>query len=208
MSVEIIFVLVILVMSVVIHEVSHGVMAHWLGDPTARLQGRLTLNPLVHIDPMGSVIIPGLLVLSGSPMLFGWAKPVPYNPYNFQRGGTWGEALVAVAGPVSNILLAVVFGFALRIGVVPAEAYPLGLYIVSINILLALFNMIPIPPLDGSKVLSSILPYPLSAQYARFRDWFEYNPFLGFGLVLFGVYFFGSFLSQAVLFFVKIIVGV
>lgn len=207
MSVEIIFILAIVVMSVVIHEVSHGVVANWLGDPTARLQGRLTLNPISHIDPMGSVILPGILALTSSPILFGWAKPVPYNPYNFQRGGTWAEALVAGAGPASNILLAIIFGLAMRFGAVPAEAATLGLYIVSINVLLAIFNMIPIPPLDGSKVLASVLPYPLSAQYDKFRMWLEYNPFMGFGLVLLGVLLFGHILSNIVFLIVRLIVG-
>lgn len=207
MSIEIIFILAVLVMSVVIHEVSHGVVANWLGDPTARLQGRLTLNPLAHIDPMGSLILPGILAITGSPVLFGWAKPVPYNPYNFQRGGRWAEALVAGAGPASNLLLAVVFGLAMRFGMVPAEALSLGLYIVSINVLLAIFNLIPIPPLDGSKVLASILPYPLSAQYDKFRMWFEYNPFMGFGLVLLGVLLFGHVLSTIVFSIVGLIVG-
>jgi len=207
MGIESIFILAILVMSVVIHEVSHGVVANLLGDPTARLQGRLTINPIPHIDPMGSIILPGILALTGSPILFGWAKPVPYNPYNFQRGGTWGEALVAAAGPASNVLLAIIFGLAMRFGAVPAEALSLALYIVSINVLLAIFNLIPIPPLDGSKVLSSILPYPLSAQYTRFRNWLEYNPFMGFGVVLVGIMLFGNVLSALVFWLVKLIIG-
>ncbi len=207
MSVEIIFLIAILVMSVVIHEVSHGVVANWLGDPTARLQGRLTLNPVSHIDPMGSLILPGILALSGSPLLFGWAKPVPYNPYNFQRGGKWAEALVAGAGPASNLLIALIFGMAFRFGLVPMEAMELGLYLVSINVLLAIFNMIPIPPLDGSKVLASLLPYPLSLSYDKFRTWLEWNPFLGFGIVLVGVLLFGNVLSAIVLSIVRIIIG-
>lgn len=207
MSVEIIFLIAILVMSVVIHEVSHGVVANWLGDPTARLQGRLTLNPVSHIDPMGSLILPGILALSGSPLLFGWAKPVPYNPYNFQRGGKWAEALVAGAGPASNLLIALIFGMAFRFGLVPMEAMELGLYLVSINVLLAIFNMIPIPPLDGSKVLASLLPYPLSLSYDKFRTWLEWNPFLGFGIVLVGVLVFGNVLSAIVLSIVRIIIG-
>lgn len=207
MSVEIVFIIAILVMSVVIHEVAHGVVANWLGDPTARLQGRLTLNPIPHVDPLGSLILPGILALSGSPLLFGWAKPVPYNPYNFQRGGKWAEALVAGAGPASNILIALVFGMAFRLGWVPMEAMELGLYLVSINVLLAIFNMIPIPPLDGSKVLASLLPYPLSLSYDKFRTWLEWNPFLGFGIVLVGVLLFGNVLSAIVLSIVRIIIG-
>jgi len=103
-----IFIIAILILSVVIHEVSHGYVAQMLGDPTARLAGRLTLNPIKHIDPLGSVVIPALLVITGANFLFGWAKPVPYNPYNL-RYGRWGEALVAGAGPVTNILFLVPF---------------------------------------------------------------------------------------------------
>ena len=111
----IIFQILILIISVVIHEVSHGYVAQMMGDPTARLQGRLTLNPLKHLDPLGSVIIPGILLLSGSGFLIGWAKPVPYNPYNLSNQ-KWGEALVAGAGPAVNILLAVIFAIVIRVG--------------------------------------------------------------------------------------------
>ncbi|HPI24743.1 MAG TPA: site-2 protease family protein, partial [Candidatus Paceibacterota bacterium] len=103
-----IFSIIVLVMSVVIHEVSHGYMAYVLGDPTAKLAGRLTLNPIAHIDPFGSIILPLLLSLLPGGIVFGWAKPVPYNPYNLQAG-KWGPAYVAAAGPASNILLAVIF---------------------------------------------------------------------------------------------------
>src|SRR5487761_2310881 len=101
--------LIVLILSIIAHEVSHGYAADSLGDPTARLAGRLTLNPLPHIDPMGSVIIPALLVFTGSPIFFGWAKPVPSNPYNL-KARRWGETLVAVAGSATNLLLAVIFG--------------------------------------------------------------------------------------------------
>jgi Zn-dependent protease len=160
------FLILILVMSVVIHEVSHGYAAAALGDPTARLAGRLTLNPLKHLDPIGSVILPGLLILLGG-FVVGWAKPVPYNPYNL-RGGKWGPALVAVAGPISNILLAVIFGLVSRamlatgaVGLPAGQAGP-GLVLVQlvvvINVMLAMFNLIPVPPLDGSKILFALIP--------------------------------------------------
>lgn len=156
MQPDLIFVLLILFVSVILHEVAHGYMANWLGDPTARLAGRLTLNPISHIDPIGTIVLPLLLVLTNSPFFIGYAKPVPYNPYNLP--GKYDEALVAFAGPGVNLILALVFGLAIRFAgaaLSPELVDALGA-IVYINILLALFNLIPIPPLDGSKVLGGI----------------------------------------------------
>lgn len=150
--------IVILIFSVILHEVAHGYMADWLGDPTARMAGRLTLNPLKHIDPIGSIIVP--LITSMAGFTFGWAKPVPYNPYNLQKRRE-GELLIALAGPGSNLLIALIFGTLIRFGAVN-EVF---VYIVVINIVLAIFNLIPLPPLDGSKVLYFFLPN----QYGRFR---------------------------------------
>jgi len=192
MGAEVIFLIAILVVSVVIHEVSHGFAANWLGDPTAKLQGRLTLNPISHIDPMGSIVLPAILALSGSPFLFGWAKPVPYNPYNFQRGGRWAEAIVAFAGPAANLAIALVFGLLIRFNVISGVMVSLAVSIVFLNILLAIFNLIPIPPLDGSKVLPQLLPRSLALQYERFRAMLEHNVFLGFGVVLIFILLFGS----------------
>lgn len=179
--------IVILILSVVIHEMAHAYTANWLGDPTARLQGRLSPNPLIHLDPLMSVILPGLLILSGSPILFGAAKPVPYNPYNF-RDQKWGETLVAAAGPASNIALAIIFAVIIRVNdqlnLVSDTFVTLAGSVIVINIFLALFNLLPIPPLDGSKILPSFLPYSLRLSYERFRSFFENNPFLGFGLVI------------------------
>ena len=131
--------IVALIISVIIHEMAHGYAAGWLGDPTARLAGRLSPNPLVHIDPLMSVILPGLLVLSGSPILFGAAKPVPYNPYNL-RNQKWGEAIVAAAGPLANIAIAVVFAILVRSAEVlslPATFIELAVLIIILNIFLA-----------------------------------------------------------------------
>lgn len=179
--------IIILIISVVIHEMAHAYAANALGDPTARLQGRLSPNPLVHLDPLMSVILPGLLVLSGSPILFGAAKPVPYNPYNFSNQ-KWGETLVAAAGPASNIGLAIIFAIIIRINTemnfLESSFIELAIYVIVINIFLALFNLLPIPPLDGSKILPSFLPPSLRLSYERFRSFFENNPFLGFGLVI------------------------
>ena len=167
-----IFVILALILSIVIHEVAHGYAADMLGDPTARHQGRLTLNPISHIDPLGSVIIPGILVLTGANLLFGWAKPVPYNPYNL-RNQKWGEAMVAGAGPAVNLFIALVFGLMIRFGIaegIGGEMFAtLAFQLVYINVLLALFNMIPIPPLDGSKILKAVLPYKQAMAMTRFE---------------------------------------
>lgn len=172
----------ILFMSVIIHEVSHGYVADIMGDPTARLAGRLTLNPIKHLDPIGSVIVPILTSLAG--FTFGWAKPVPYNPYNL-KNKRLGEFVIASAGPFSNIVIALVFGILIRLTYQTGINSPfveISSYIVIINIVLAVFNLIPLPPLDGSKLLFSILP----DQYGRIRQTLEtYAPFFVLIAVLF-----------------------
>ncbi len=150
-------------MSVVIHEVSHGYAALWLGDPTAKLQGRLTLNPIKHLDFFGSFIVPTIAYLLGG-FIIGWAKPVPYNPYNFQKFHKYGDAIVAGAGPAVNITLALIFGLLIRFSEnvsFPAQFIEISAYVVLINIILAFFNLIPLPPLDGSKILFTFLPAQL-----------------------------------------------
>lgn len=139
--------LLVFLFSVIIHEVSHGAVAEALGDPTARLAGRITLNPLKHIDPIGTVLLPLLLVFAGSPVLFGWARPVPYNPLNL-RDKRWDPVKVAFAGPMANILVAFTCAGFYRIAGLEAL-----LWAVLVNVLLAVFNLVPIPPLDGSKFL-------------------------------------------------------
>lgn len=169
-----------LILSIIIHEVAHGYMANWLGDPTARLAGRLTLNPIPHIDLLGSIIIPGLLMLSNAGILFGWAKPVPYNPYNL-KNQRWGEALVAFAGPGVNLLIALIFAMIIRVALAQGVTSPfleLASYIVYMNILLAFFNLIPIPPLDGSKVLAGILPARAEMAYRELGARIEQYGFL------------------------------
>lgn len=183
-----IFQLAILLMSVVIHEVSHGLAANLLGDPTARLSGRLTLNPIAHIDPFGSIILPMLLFFSQSGFIFGWAKPVPYNPYNL-RGGKWGPALVAAAGPASNLLVASVFAFLIRLGAVPPVALFFFGYVVVINVVLGIFNAIPLPPFDGFKIISPLLPYRAYQKAALFEASF------GLALIPLVVVFFFFFLA-------------
>lgn len=156
---DIIFSVVILVFSAVAHEVAHGYMADRLGDRTARMAGRLTLNPVPHIDPVGSILVPLVLALLPGGLMFGWAKPVPYNPYNL-RDQRWGEAKVAAAGPLTNLALAVIFGLLIRFAGASLAHSTVSLMasIVIINLILAIFNSVPIPPLDGSKVLASLLP--------------------------------------------------
>ncbi len=166
-----VFYILILIMSVVIHEVSHGYAAYLLGDNTAKDSGRLTLNPIKHLDPFGSVILPLLLYFSthGS-FLIGWARPVPYNPNNLKnvKKGTF---IVAIAGILANITIAIIFGLLIRFAPLlglPAYTsdpmlvhpfYKIASIIVSMNLVLAIFNLIPIPPLDGSKLLFSVIPY-------------------------------------------------
>jgi Zn-dependent protease len=155
-----IFIFIILVISIVIHEVSHGYAAYIQGDLTAYYEDRLTLNPLKHVDPIGSVLVPLVTSIMGFP--FGWAKPVPFNPYNL-RNQRWGEMFVAIAGPGSNIAIAIIFGLIVRFSNMPLTSPFIGfsMIVIWVNLALAVFNLIPIPPLDGSKVLFAFLPYQL-----------------------------------------------
>jgi Zn-dependent protease len=208
---EQIVIIVALIISIILHEMAHGYAANALGDPTARLQGRLSGNPLVHIDLLGSIIIPAFLFLTNAGILFGWAKPVPYNPYNL-KNQRWGEALVAAAGPATNLILALIFSVILR------SADALGLstafqqvswYVVYINILLALFNMLPIPPLDGSKILTAILPYGLQQQYRALTAWVErYGLFAMFAFIFIFITFFSDPFFAVVSSFVELLTGV
>jgi len=156
-----IFSLIVLLFSVIIHELAHGYVAFSLGDPTAKYEGRLTLNPLKHLDPFGSVILPLLLLFAtaGQGPIFGWAKPVPINPYNL-RDQKWGTLKVAIAGPATNFCIAIIFGLIIRVVNLP-QTVPfvelLGI-ITLYNFLWGLFNLVPIPPLDGSWILFRFLP--------------------------------------------------
>ena len=203
---EYIFLAIILLFSIVIHEVSHGAAANLLGDPTAKLAGRLTLNPLRHLDPFGSVLLPLMLILIKSPLLIGFAKPVPINPYNF-RDQKYGSAKSALAGPAANIGLALVFGIILRFlphSFLSQGAALMFAYIVYINLLLAFFNLIPIPPLDGSHILFTFLP-------SSFRRYEIVLSQYGFFILIFLLLFFPAFLnllSYLISFFFSIIVGV
>jgi len=164
--------ILILLFSVVIHEVSHGLIADYLGDPTARYAGRLTLNPINHLDPIGSIILPFVLFLSGSSILIGWAKPVPINPYNF-KDQKYGSAKVALAGPLANIIIAIVFALLIRISVsfAPFSLISIFGFIVQINLILAIFNLLPIPPLDGSHILFAFFPRLEEKARLFFAQW-------------------------------------
>ena len=153
------FQIAILIISVMIHEISHGYMALLWGDRTAQYEGRLTLNPVKHIDIFGSIVIPLLMVLSHTGFIFGWAKPVPYNPYNLRKRNI-SEPLVAFAGPLSNIIVALVLSIFLHISssILPQAMGVLLVYSVLINITLAIFNLMPVPGFDGYKIYSAFLP--------------------------------------------------
>lgn len=170
---EIVLSLIAVFTAIVLHEFSHGYIAFRLGDPTAKMQGRLTLNPLAHIDPIGTILVPIVLVILRSPFLFGWAKPVPINP-NYFRNPYKGMFYVAIAGPLMNIALALgasaigrlailitplslLYGRGFSAYFVQTIFYLLGFFVI-INIILAVFNMLPVPPLDGSRVLTYFLP--------------------------------------------------
>ena len=180
--VEVAFQIAILIMSAVIHEVAHGFTADALGDPTARYAGRLTLNPLKHLDPIGSVVVPIVTYMLG--FVFGWAKPVPYNPANL-RPGRWSEVWVALAGPLSNFAIAIVFSIALRVGLthgLSSEFVHITGLVILINLLLGVFNLMPVPPLDGSRLLFALFP----DKVYRYRNFFERT---GFILVLIFIFF-------------------
>jgi Zn-dependent protease len=198
---------IVLVFSVVLHEVAHGVMAYNLGDNTAKYAGRLTLNPIAHIDLYGSIIIPFVLAITHSPIMLGWAKPVPYNPNNIKN--PYGDSLVAAAGPAANLLLAVVFGMIIRMGFGAGDeaVMQLLLIIVYTNMTLCLFNLIPIPPLDGSKVFSAFVPRSLSWRYERYRQNLEQNPLFGLVAIVAFVTIFGNAFHTLVWGTVKVMIG-
>ena len=200
--------IIVLLFSVILHEVMHGVMALKFGDHTAQAAGRLTLNPLPHIDLFGTILLPALLIFTGSPILFGWAKPVPVNPLNFSNLRR-GELLVSAAGILANFGLAIFAAIIYHILNTLPQEFPALLgailrFTVTINLVLGIFNLFPIPPLDGSKILLSQLPYNLARQYQKLEQY-------GFLLllILLMVPFGSSSLLQTILgFFVTLFSGI
>lgn len=197
----------ILIFSIILHEVAHGYAADKLGDKTARYAGRLTLNPIPHIDMLGSIIVPFISVLAPGGFIFGWAKPVPYNPYNFTKLREWGEFIVAAAGPGTNFALAVVFALLARLPLDPSFQV-ICFAGVLVNLWLGFLNLIPVPPLDGSKVLSGLLPRSLGYQYDQWRARMEMNPFLGFGIVIAIILLFGPTFSSLIYSLAQAMMGV
>lgn len=195
---EIIYLVVALIMSLTLHEFAHALVSDWLGDTTARAHGRLTLNPIAHIDPFMTLLLPLILILSGSPVVFGAAKPVPFNPWAV-RYGKWGAAMVAVAGPATNLMLALFFALWLRIfGVYPQLFLPL----VTVNLAFFVFNMIPFPPLDGSRVLYAAAPGPLR----QVMDAIERTGLMGVFIFLFiGFPLISPFISNVIGFFMNLL---
>jgi len=185
-------ILPVLLFSVVIHECAHALAAERCGDPTARMLGRITLNPLPHIDPVGSILVPVLLLVSNSSFFFAWAKPVPVNPYNF-RSPRRDDIIVSFAGPFSNLLLALGFAFLLLVSILFIQAdgnisalehtyIQVFRYGIWINIILAFFNLIPVPPLDGSHILRNLLPPEAARNYDKIQPY-------GFIILLGMIYF-------------------
>jgi Zn-dependent protease len=179
----------------------HGWMAFRLGDSTAKDAGRLTLNPLAHLEWFGSFFLPLVMVITNMPFIFGWAKPVPYNPYNL-RDRKYGEAKVAIAGPLGNLVIALFFGLFLRFFPLISLTFT-GLIslVIYINLVLMVFNLVPIPPLDGSKILAAFLPENIRAKYLNSEKY-------GFILVILFVMLAGQLIIPIVEFLYRIIVGV
>ena len=202
--IEYIIIILILIFSIILHEISHGAMANYLGDPTAKMAGRLSLNPLRHLDPIGSVFLPLILILFQSKIIFGWAKPVPVNPFNL-RDKRYGEAKVATAGPLANISIAIFFGLLIRFLPLAGSTFgqSMGIvfgYVVWINLLLAVFNLIPVPPLDGSHVLFAFLPESLNNLKIFLLRY-------GFFILIFFIFFFFQFLVPIIDSVFNLIVG-
>ncbi len=178
----------ILMMSIILHEIAHGLSAYKLGDPTAKEAGRLTLNPLKHIDPFGTLILPGILImmraLGVNTVVLGWAKPVPVN-FRLLNSPRRDMVLVAMAGPLVNILIAWLFSWGLKIDLnLDVSILSLIHFTVYVNLLLAVFNMMPIPPLDGSRLVSGMLPGKLAHRYNQLEP---FGIFIVFGLLYFGL---------------------
>lgn len=195
--------LVIVIIALTVHEFCHAWAGHLLGDVTAKREGRLTLNPIAHIDPFSTLFLPVALILIGSPVVFGAAKPVPFNPYAV-RYGKWGAALVAVAGPASNLIMAIFVGLFLRLFDLGGIAGIFLLQFVLINLAFFVFNMIPIPPLDGSRVLYAALPSSMQDVMDQME---RYGILMIFVILLLLYKFIGPFILSVVTGLASVILG-
>lgn len=205
---DLFIVLPVLFFSIVLHEFAHGYAAYKMGDDTAYLMGRLTLNPVKHIDPIGTVVVPAICYLSGLPM-FGWAKPVPVNALRL-RSPRKSMGKVALAGPTANLLLAVVCAFLMKLALVTGWLSPQGtaqaikflIYGLQINVLLAVFNLMPIPPLDGGHIVEALLPLNAAVKYGRFFG--RWGMYIVIGLILTGLF---KFILYPPMYFVVSLLG-
>ncbi len=195
--------LIILVIALTIHEFCHAWAGHLLGDVTAKQHGRLTLNPLAHIDPLTTLLLPIGLIMLGSPVVFGAARPVPFNPYAV-RYDKWGVVLVAIAGPLSNLAMAVVVGLYLRFVPISGIYGQFLLQFVIVNLAFFIFNMIPFPPLDGSRVLYAIAPASIRDIMDRIEN---YGIVVVFVFILFLFPLITPFITRSVQFLLNLIVG-
>lgn len=196
---EIILIFIILLYAIILHELMHGLVAYKLGDPTAKYEGRLTLNPFPHIDPFGTVFLPFLtFFLTG--FIFGYAKPVPYNPYNLKNPSR-DSILIALAGPLTNIVLALLFSLTYKIlfTLQPLLFFPLKnifIFAIRINLLLAFFNLLPIPPLDGSKLLLIRMSFEV----------YRYLEVYGFFLIFIFIWLFFPYLNSLINYFLNFMI--
>lgn len=200
---NVIFMIPALLTAVIFHEIAHGYVAYKLGDSTAKEEGRLTVNPIPHIDPVGSLLVPGLLILVNSPFLFGWAKPVPINPYRFKVDYRKGIILTSLAGPLSNFTLAFIFSLLFHllksetfislissiasVSLIESIVIPLVIffkYAVMVNLIIGIFNILPIPPLDGGNVVLNVLPRDI---YEKILPYEQYGFFIVILLLMTGI---------------------
>lgn len=175
-----------LIFAITIHEVAHGWVANQRGDSTAKMLGRLTLNPVKHIDPVGTLLVPAVLFFTGSPFLFGWAKPVPIN-FNALKSPKQDMILVALAGPISNFIMALfwLFIFSFTLNTSNQLLFEMAEFGIAINLVLGVFNLLPLPPLDGSRVVTALLPNYLAYQYNKLE---HYGLYILLGLLFLGVF--------------------
>jgi len=202
MNLFFVFQLIVLIYSVIIHEIAHGYVAERLGDSTARAAGRLTLNPIPHIDLFGSILLPLLLLITNSPVMLGWAKPVPYDPAALYKDYRRGPLKVALAGPLANVFVFLAFGLFVRFfstSLSPILVIAFA-YIALLNLSLALFNLLPIPPLDGSKLLTLFLPAHSVFAMERMGG-------LGMILIFFLLFYIAPFLSGVIRFVFTLVAG-